>query len=516
MRHLAQRVRPTAHAIAIVLPFVLPLTACPNRTIAQLPPTTTGTETKDIDIAEQVDLLFVIDNSASTADKQTLFAQNFPNFVTALDSFPMGRPDLHLAVVDSTVDIGTDAYDLGNGQGCPSPDPGDNGLMQNTARTMGCSAPSGQFIIDSPNGSGGRTVNYSGQLQDAFSCIALVGATGCGFEAQLEAMKRALDGTQGSNAGFLRPGAYLGIVILTDEDDASVKDPSVFTPPSGNLTSDFPVQPQYAYNCNAPIDPNTPATYSGCTVRTGSYLQDPAYYASFLTSIKPAAQIVAAAIAGPPPGLLTDDMPPQQCTTCGSANNQISTGSLQIPGQAQPQTMALQPACSTMIGSDMALARPAIRIASFLDDLAAAGAQRGFYTACQSDYQAALAGIGAILASAVSPCLSNQIDQTDADPHNPGLQLQCNVSDVVDQGTSAEQQTAIPTCEMSDSPNPSVTPACTTGPCPAANAATPCWWVQSNTSTCPAPSSGLAVYVDRSTSPVAGTVVDVQCAINSQ
>jgi hypothetical protein len=44
----------------------------------------------------------------------------------------------------------------------------------------------------------------------------------------------------------------------------------------------------------------------------------------------------------------------------------------------------------------------------------------------------------------------------------------------------------------------------------------PCWWIQSNPTTCPAPSSGLAVYVDRSMPPVAGTVVDVQCAINSQ
>jgi hypothetical protein len=510
MRHLARRVRPQALAIAIVLSVA----ACPNRKVAVLPPTSTGTDTKDIDISQQVDLLFVIDNSASTADKQQLFAQNFPNFVTALDSFQMGRPDLHLAVVDSTVDIGVDTYDLGNGQGCPSPDPNDNGLMQNVARVMGCSPPSGQFIIDSPNGSGGRNVNYTGQLQDAFACIAQVGATGCGFEAQLEAMKRALDGTQGSNAGFLRPGAYLGIVILTDEDDASVSDPSVFGPPK--LPSDFAVQPQYAYNCNAPIDPVNPATYSGCTVRTGSYLQDPAYYASFLTSIKPAAQIVAAAIAGPPPGLLTDDVPPQQCTTCGSTNNEISTGQLQIPGQAQPQMMALEPACSTMIGSDMALARPAIRIASFLDDLAAAGAQRGFYTACQSDYQDALAGIGAILAAAVSPCLSAQVDQTDTEPNNPGLQLQCTVSDVIDQGTSAEQQTLIPTCEMSESPNLSVTPACTTGPCPAASATTPCWWIQSNPTTCPAPSSGLAVYVDRIMPPVAGTVVDVQCAINSQ
>jgi hypothetical protein len=253
-----------------------------------------------------------------------------------------------------------------------------------------------QYISDLANPDGTRSTNYTGTLQDAFSCIAQLGATGCGFEAQLEAMKRALDGSRPENAGFLRDGAYLAVVMLTDEDDASVRDPSVFGPPL--LTSDFAVQPKYAYDCNAQIDPLTPATYHGCTVRTGSYLQDPAFYASFLTSIKPAAQIVAAIVAGPPPGLATDDVPSQMCTTCGPANDQIETGPLQIPGTGSQQPMALEPSCSATINGNPAIARPAIRLASFLDDLAAAGAQRSFYTACQSDYQSALTGIGSALA----------------------------------------------------------------------------------------------------------------------
>jgi hypothetical protein len=113
----------------------------------------------------------------------------------------------------------------------------------------------------------------------------------------------------------------------------------------------------------------------------------------------------------------------------------------------------------------------------------------------------------------VSPCLNGPIDPTDADPNNPGIQLQCTVADVIEQGTSAEQQTEIPTCEMANMPNLSTTPACTTAPCPATNAATPCWWVEQNATLCPAPSSGFVLHVVRSAPPAPGTVEDVECAV---
>src|SRR5207249_3506706 len=140
-----------------------------------------------------------------TLDKQTVFAQNFPRFVQALDAFPMGRPNLHIGVVNSTIDIAAPGFASG---GCPTPDPHDNGLLQNVPKLPGCTPPNGQFLSDLENPDGSRTVNYTGTLEQALSCIALVGTGGCGFEAQLEAMKRALDRSRPENAGFLRNGAY--------------------------------------------------------------------------------------------------------------------------------------------------------------------------------------------------------------------------------------------------------------------------------------------------------------------
>ena len=52
--------------------------------------------------------------------------------------------------------------------------------------------------------------------------VALVGDNGCAIQGPLEAMKRAL--SAGRNPGFLRPGALLGVLIVTDEDDCSAID----------------------------------------------------------------------------------------------------------------------------------------------------------------------------------------------------------------------------------------------------------------------------------------------------
>src|SRR5690242_2308278 len=153
-------------------PIVLALVAgCPDRSVATLPPVQTGEVQKDIPVAADIDVLFVIDNSASTTDKQAVFAQNFPKFVQALDAFPTGRPNLHVGVIDSTVDIGTTAF----GGNCPSPDPNDNGRFQNTAHGS-AAPPNGYFITDVKTADGTRQVNYAGTLEDTFASIAQIGA----------------------------------------------------------------------------------------------------------------------------------------------------------------------------------------------------------------------------------------------------------------------------------------------------------------------------------------------------
>jgi hypothetical protein len=479
------------------------LAGCPDRTISEVTPVQTGVNTKEIPVSADIDILFVIDNSASTADKQTVFAANFTNFVTALDSFPTGRPNLHIGVVDSTVDLGAAAAALTSS--CPSPNNTDNGLLQHSARVPGCTPPTGSYISDvaGPNGSASpRQVNYTGTLDTALACIAQVGATGCGFEAQLEGMKRALDGSLPQNAGFIRDGAYLAVIILTDEDDASVQDGSAGQGVFGLSAStvgglnDFRVQPLFAYNCDTPISNGSgSATYTNCTPRTDSYLQDPAYYSSFLSGVKDPARTVVAVIAGPPPHFMTNDNPPQMA----NANTEISIGALPLNGQTQDP--ALLNSCTATINGNPAIGRPGLRLASFLS---AYGDRGRFYNICQSDYSAALKDIGSTLFNAISPCLEGPVDTSDADPNNPGTQLQCTVNDVLNLGGSDATQTLIPACKMTD-PNT-----------PDPNGARPCWWTDLNAAACPAPDTGYELNVVRSTPAATGTTVDVQCAVVTQ
>src|SRR5581483_5128873 len=73
---------------------------------------------------------------------------------------------------------------------------------------------------------------YAANFRDDFVCNAFLAIQGCGLEAQLESAYRALvihnpraeAGNRDPNAGFVRDDAVLGIVMLTDEEDGSVRD----------------------------------------------------------------------------------------------------------------------------------------------------------------------------------------------------------------------------------------------------------------------------------------------------
>jgi hypothetical protein len=434
------------------------------------PPDGPATNLSTQALTTDLDLLFVIDNSASTSDKQTVFAANFPKFVQALDAFPTGRPNVHIGVVDSTADIGVQGF----GPGCPSPDPNDNGLLQNTPRVTGCSPPTGRFISDIKNSTGGRTTNYSGTLDSAFSCIAQIGSTGCGFESTLLAMKRALDGTRPENAGFVRAGALLGVVILTDEDDCSASNPAIFQLPSGSVgPGDFRCQPLYAYACDQQISASAPGTYTGCAPATGSYLDDPISYYQFLTTIKPAGELAVAMLIGDP-----------HLDASGKAT--IMTGPITTPFT---QSLALEPSCNATINGNPTIGRPGIRLASLLSYFAPSHARE--YSICQSDYSAAIADIGQMLVAAISPCMQDNIDTTDTDATNPGTQLRCTVT---------EGSATLPACTMA------------TATTVAATSPIPCWWSTTVAVGCPATPTHVLVNIERGGAQATATTL-VSCVL---
>jgi len=170
------------HAVASFLGLAVAglLTGCPDRSISEVNPLQGRVEAKDIPIKinRKVDILFLIDNSPSMADKQKNLADNFPKFIDVLDSIQGGRPDVHIAVVTS--DMGS------NGALDPMPGPavgqlnngrcagfGDAGVMKMPAGVT--TTPGNVFLADELDMSGNRIgPNFNGSMSDAFARMATV------------------------------------------------------------------------------------------------------------------------------------------------------------------------------------------------------------------------------------------------------------------------------------------------------------------------------------------------------
>jgi hypothetical protein len=228
----------------------------------------------------RVDVLFMVDNSPSMDAMQTELKARFGDFFKVFQDLAAGGTyaDLHIGVVTS--DYGAGDLDGQPGSGCFASPGGQKGVLQaiGAKAATGCmppmNAPYIQYAFD-PNGGTAKSNLPGGQdLVGTFTCMASVGAGGCGFEHQLESVYAALKNTR-ENAGFLRPDALLTVVFVTNEDDGSAA-PSAKFYESGAPTSmygeyDTYRQTRFAVDCGGNQIPYTdgsgnglPMTLSGC------------------------------------------------------------------------------------------------------------------------------------------------------------------------------------------------------------------------------------------------------------
>ena len=286
-----------------------------------------------------VDILFVIDNSVTMEAEQDSLVRDFPQFVSVLETQLGGLPNLHIGVVST--DLGVASPSIAS---CPV-GPGDEGILQNAPRILGCSAPTDRYISDVLASDGStRIKNYSGELAQTFSCIAQLGTSGCGFEQPFEAMRRALDPANVNNQGFVREGALLAIIFVTDADDCSASDPLLFS-------IDQELGPLSSYRCFefgvvCESDDLTPGPRTNCQSWTDSpYMAPPAEYANFLKSLKPRSDmIVTGRISGPPSPV------------------SVGTNGIGLP--------EVEPSCVSRFNSSCTVdtcAAPGVRLSGFLD-----------------------------------------------------------------------------------------------------------------------------------------------------
>ena len=238
--------------------------------------------------SKKVDLLVVVDNSPSMADKQAELARRIPELIATLtDPTPDSRTgrsrnvlDLHVAVITSSlgshgtsacaVEI-TNASNDDKGHLLPRAGEGagkgwDLATANSTAATASivCPTPvaaspmSWVFKPESdPNAQWKGYPDGAKSLEVAASCVvASAKESGCGYEETWEAMYHFLidptpyaraevkctfgldgdacgnnkimmegldDGLLAQRRAFLRPDSVLGVIILSDENDASLK-----------------------------------------------------------------------------------------------------------------------------------------------------------------------------------------------------------------------------------------------------------------------------------------------------
>src|SRR5262249_50432779 len=141
-------------------------------------------------VSNDLDILFLIDDSSSMDTAQTNLVDNFPVFINVLKTLPAGLPNVHIAVTTSS--MGAGAF-TGQIMGCGTGDQG-NFVSQVRASTNPMCPTNritdGRHFIES-FGNGAQN-NFSGDIATVFSCIAQVGANGCGLEHQLAAVRAAL------------------------------------------------------------------------------------------------------------------------------------------------------------------------------------------------------------------------------------------------------------------------------------------------------------------------------------
>ncbi len=250
-------------------------TGCLNRKVSPAEPNTTNVFVTQITVSavDKIDLLFVIDNSISMADKQLILRDAVPQMLTRLlepycedadgnltpssngdcpgNMAPEFQPvkNLHVGVVSSSLG--------GHGGIACTPNEGasfvpakdDRGELIAPLRGVDSFNNLG-FLAWDDRGDALRvpnTINDLPTLISAFTpIVTATGETGCGYEAPLEAWYRFLvdpmppvqvlsDGSasvvDGFNATlleqraqFLRPDSLVAIVVLTDENDCSVSD----------------------------------------------------------------------------------------------------------------------------------------------------------------------------------------------------------------------------------------------------------------------------------------------------
>jgi hypothetical protein len=179
---------------------------------------------------KKVDVLFVIDNSGSMSEEQKNLADNFKNFIQVADIW---KNDYHLGVVTTDMD-GTSPFGGGAVQDSMGRLRETSGVRIVTPKTPNPTATFQKLANAGDQGSGNEqglaaakaalTAPLATDLQKACAKDGDCGGGALCVTGADDGQK----GCGGFNRTFLRKNTGLEVVILSDEEDGSMSDPSFF------------------------------------------------------------------------------------------------------------------------------------------------------------------------------------------------------------------------------------------------------------------------------------------------
>jgi hypothetical protein len=371
----------------------------------------------EVNPVRDIDILFTIDNSPSMQEEQNKLNAQFPVFMNELKKIPGGLPNVHIGVISS--DLGAGAGFMGAGA-CARPG-GDRGIFQKKAT---CGLDANSLFISSFNN---QTMNnFMGDITQVFTCMANLGAQGCGYEHQLQATRVALyESITKENAGFLRPDAFLALIMLTDEDDCSAETTS-------DLFNDETTYPMSAasFRCaqtghvcdgkQPPVDVFS-APLNNCKANpAGRLIKIPEIVDSIRALKKrPDQQILVSGIIGWPKN---PDGVQYRYARGGNGNN-----------------LDYVPVCQSNNGGD---ANGGLRMKEFVESFGSSGS---IFSICDEDFSPAMKQIGEKLAAKLgNPCISAPV--VDTKPA-AGVQPDCQVIDKIPgSGPGGFKDEALPPC----------------------------------------------------------------------
>ena len=460
--------------------FALATPACLDHPLKPVKHDTEGVASGGLPLSlnKDVDILFVIDNSGSMAEEQATLARNFERFISTLET---DNVEANYRIAVTTTDAGH-VYQCGN-----------TGPEVGRFQLTSCLQRPNEFVFQSDDRfdeacasictHAGLATTPTHTLYDpedkprpwlesiegvtnlpdgigtaeAFECFGPQGIGGCGFESTLESMRLALtraNKVDEPSYGFMRPGAILAIVFVTDEEDCSArKDPEYreVWADDGNKVfwseENLEMGPTSEVCWNAGVEcDGGPGTYSECRPADKAIDGGPAdpdesvlygvqSYIDFVQEIEAqkrdldaTAEVLVAVLAGVPSGYAT-----------GSAEIVYSDGDDAV----FLANMGIGAGCSSANG----MAVPPVRLRSFAEAFALSDEvkDRNLYSVCEEDYSPALEQIADMIRDRLRPaCMPKCV--ADLNPLTDELDPECVLRETYRDESGKSHEVSVPAC----------------------------------------------------------------------